>query len=138
MSKLHKKTLKTGVGKNVEHDSAAKQVTGEATYVDDRLEYPNQLHVYIGTSTQAHAKITKLDTSPCYDFSGVACVITQQNIPGDIDIGAILPETLYLQTVKSNIMDNPFLQSPQIQSIRREKQHKLLLLSINLFTSAGR
>ena len=91
MSKLHKKTLKTGVGKNVEHDSVAKQVTGEATYVDDRLEYPNQLHVYIGTSTQAHAKITKLDTSPCYDFAGVACVITQQDIPGDIDIGAILP-----------------------------------------------
>ncbi|MCG7488467.1 xanthine dehydrogenase molybdopterin binding subunit [Vibrio sp. Of14-4] len=91
MSKLHKKTLKTGVGKSVEHDSAAKQVTGEATYVDDRLEYPNQLHVYIGTSTQAHAKITKLDTSSCYNFAGVACVITQKNIPGDIDIGAILP-----------------------------------------------
>ncbi len=91
MSKSRKQTLKTGIGKSVEHDSARKQVTGDAIYVDDQIEYPNQLHVYIGTSTHAHANITKLDVSPCYDLAGVACVITHQSIPGNIDIGAILP-----------------------------------------------
>ena len=51
-------SIKTGVGKNVKHDSAGIQVTGEAIYVDDRLEYPNQLHVYVRMSDVAHANIT--------------------------------------------------------------------------------
>ncbi|OLQ73292.1 xanthine dehydrogenase molybdopterin binding subunit [Photobacterium proteolyticum] len=86
-----KRDLKTGVGKSVKHDSASKQVTGEAVYIDDRLEFPNQLHVYARLSTQAHAVITKLDVSPCYEFDGVAIAITSKDIPGQLDIGAILP-----------------------------------------------
>ncbi|UIP29126.1 xanthine dehydrogenase molybdopterin binding subunit [Photobacterium sp. TLY01] len=83
--------LTSGVGKSVKHDSAAKQVTGEAIYIDDRLEFPNQLHVYARTSTYAHAKITKLDVSPCYAFEGVAIAITSKDVPGQLDIGAVLP-----------------------------------------------
>lgn len=86
-----KQNLKTGVGKSVRHDSAAKQVTGEALYIDDRLEFPNQLHVYARLSTQAHAKITRLDVSPCYEFEGVIKVITSKDVPGQLDIGAVLP-----------------------------------------------
>ncbi|SEF92257.1 xanthine dehydrogenase molybdopterin binding subunit [Vibrio hangzhouensis] len=91
MVAIVKQDLKTGVGKSVKHDSAAKQVTGEAVYIDDRLEFPNQLHVYTLLSTQAHARITKLDVTPCYDFEGVAIAITSQDVPGQLDIGAILP-----------------------------------------------
>ncbi|MFA0725073.1 xanthine dehydrogenase molybdopterin binding subunit, partial [Vibrio sp. 10N.222.49.E5] len=64
MVTIAKQDLKTGVGKSVKHDSAAKQVTGEAVYIDDRLEFPNQLHVYARLSTQAHGNITKIDLSP--------------------------------------------------------------------------
>lgn len=91
MVAIVKQDLKTGVGKSVKHDSAPKQVTGEAVYIDDRLEFPNQLHVYARLSTQAHAKITKLDVSPCYAFEGVAIAITHEDVPGQLDIGAILP-----------------------------------------------
>ncbi|MDO6708675.1 xanthine dehydrogenase molybdopterin binding subunit [Photobacterium sp. 1_MG-2023] len=83
--------LTTGVGKSVKHDSATKQVTGEAIYIDDRLEFPNQLHVYARTSTYAHAKINKLDVSPCYAFEGVAIAITSKDVPGQLDIGPVLP-----------------------------------------------
>ncbi|MBL4831486.1 MAG: xanthine dehydrogenase molybdopterin binding subunit [Aliivibrio sp.] len=91
MVALTKKDLTTGVGKSVKHDSAAKQVTGEAVYIDDRLEFPNQLHLYARLSTFAHAKITKIDVSPCYEFEGVALAITSKDVPGQLDIGAILP-----------------------------------------------
>lgn len=91
MVAIVKQDLKTGVGKSVKHDSAAKQVTGEAVYIDDRLEFPNQLHVYALLSTQAHARITRLDVTPCYEFDGVAIAITAQDVPGQLDIGAILP-----------------------------------------------
>ncbi|UJF19389.1 xanthine dehydrogenase molybdopterin binding subunit [Vibrio sp. SS-MA-C1-2] len=91
MLKIANKDLKTGVGKSVKHDSAPKQVTGEAVYIDDRLEFPNQLHVYARLSTQAHAKITKIDLRPCYQFEGVTIAITSEDIPGQLDIGAIAP-----------------------------------------------
>ncbi|MEZ8824618.1 xanthine dehydrogenase molybdopterin binding subunit [Vibrio amylolyticus] len=91
MLAIVKQDLKTGVGKSVKHDSAPMQVTGEAQYIDDRLEFPNQLHVYARLSTQAHAKITKIDVSPCYEFDGVSIAITADDVPGQLDIGAILP-----------------------------------------------
>ncbi|KEA62198.1 Xanthine dehydrogenase, molybdenum binding subunit [Marinobacterium lacunae] len=91
MLELVKQDLTTGVGRSVKHESAAKQVSGEAVYVDDRLEFPNQLHVYARMSDKAHARITKLDVSPCYDFPGVAIAITAKDVPGQLDIGAVLP-----------------------------------------------
>ncbi|MFT5720160.1 MAG: xanthine dehydrogenase large subunit [Motiliproteus sp.] len=88
---LAKQGLQTGVGRSVKHESAAKQVSGEAVYVDDRPEFPNQLHVYARLSECAHGRITRLDVRPCYAFPGVALVITAQDVPGQLDIGAILP-----------------------------------------------
>lgn len=91
MMEYVKQNLQTGVGKNVPHDSAALQVAGSAQYIDDRLEFPNQLHLYARMSDRAHARITKLDVSPCYEIEGVTLVITAQDVPGELDIGPILP-----------------------------------------------
>ena len=109
MVAIAKKDLKTGVGKSVKHDSAAKQVTGEAVYIDDRLEFPNQLHVYARLSTQAHANITKIDVSPCYEFEGVAIVIQAEDVPGQLDIGAILPGDPLLADGKVEYYGQPVL-----------------------------
>lgn len=86
-----KQSLTTGVGRKIPHESAARHVSGEALYVDDQLEYPNQLHLYARLSEQAHATITHIDTTPCYKIPGVRCVITAQDIPGQLDIGAVFP-----------------------------------------------
>ncbi|SEQ03484.1 xanthine dehydrogenase, molybdenum binding subunit apoprotein [Amphritea atlantica] len=91
MLELTKQDLNTGVGRSVKHESAAKQVSGEAIYIDDRLEFPNQLHIYARMSEKAHARITRIDTSPCYEFPGVAIAITAEDIPGIKDIGALKP-----------------------------------------------
>lgn len=88
---LAQQNLKTGVGRSVKHESAAKHVSGEAIYIDDRLEFPNQLHVYARMSEKAHARITRIDTSPCYAFPGVAIAITAKDIPGIVDIGPLKP-----------------------------------------------
>ncbi|MFS1877357.1 xanthine dehydrogenase molybdopterin binding subunit [Enterovibrio norvegicus] len=91
MSAQAKQDLATGVGKSVKHESAEKQVSGEALYIDDRGEFPNQLHVYALMSPHAHATITHLDVSPCYGIDGVHTVLTAEDIPGELDIGPILP-----------------------------------------------
>lgn len=91
LAELFARDLTTGVGRSVKHDSAAKHVSGEAQYIDDRLEFPNQLHVYARLSDRAHARIIRIDTTPCYAFEGVRIAITHQDIPGLKDIGPLLP-----------------------------------------------
>lgn len=91
MATLFAQGLNTGVGRSVKHDSADKHVTGEAIYIDDRLEFPNQLHVYARLSDRAHARILSIDTAPCYAIEGVRIAITHEDIPGLKDIGPLLP-----------------------------------------------
>ena len=91
LAELFAQGLTSGVGRSVKHDSADKHVTGEAIYVDDRLEFPNQLHLYARLSDRAHARILCVDTAPCLAFPGVRLVITHADIPGLKDIGPLLP-----------------------------------------------
>ena len=91
LAALFAQGLTTGVGRSVKHDSADKHVTGEAIYIDDRLEFPNQLHVYARLSDRAHARVISIDTAPCYAIEGVRIAITHEDIPGLKDIGPLLP-----------------------------------------------
>ncbi|WP_313306869.1 xanthine dehydrogenase molybdopterin binding subunit [Stutzerimonas balearica] len=101
--------LVTGVGKSVKHDSAPKHVSGEAVYVDDRLEFPNQLHVYARMSERAHARIVRIDTAPCYQIPGVAIAITAKDVPGQLDIGAVMPGDPLLADGKVEFIGQPVL-----------------------------
>ncbi|MBI6816643.1 xanthine dehydrogenase molybdopterin binding subunit [Pseudomonas syringae] len=101
--------LNTGVGRSVKHDSADKHVSGEAVYIDDRLEFPNQLHVYARLSDRAHARIISIDTTPCYAFEGVRIAITHQDIPGLKDIGPLLPGDPLLAIDKVEFVGQPVL-----------------------------
>jgi len=101
--------LVTGVGKSVKHDSAPKHVSGEAVYVDDRLEFPNQLHVYTRMSERAHARIVSIDTAPCYQIPGVAIAITAKDVPGQLDIGAVMPGDPLLADGKVEFIGQPVI-----------------------------
>ncbi|REG86545.1 xanthine dehydrogenase molybdopterin binding subunit [Marinomonas pollencensis] len=90
LERLFKANLKSGVGRGIKHESGDKHVSGEAQYIDDKLEFPNQLHVYVHTSEYAHAKILNIDTSACLSMPGVVRVITAQDVPGELDVGPIL------------------------------------------------
>ncbi len=90
LAELFRADITTGVGKSVKHESADKHVSGEAAYVDDRLEFPNQLHVYARMSDRAHARIISIDTAPCYAIPGVAIAITSKDVPGQLDIGPVV------------------------------------------------
>src|SRR3990167_2140004 len=90
LSELFRADITTGVGRSVKHESADKHVSGEAVYVDDRLEFPNQLHVYARMSDRAHARIVRIDTAPCYAIPGVAIAITSKDVPGQLDIGPVV------------------------------------------------
>ncbi|MUT70534.1 xanthine dehydrogenase molybdopterin binding subunit [Stutzerimonas frequens] len=106
---LFTQDLVTGVGRSVKHDSAPKHVSGEAVYVDDRLEFPNQLHVYARMSERAHARIVRIDTAPCYQIPGVAIAITANDVPGQLDIGAVMPGDPLLADGKVEFIGQPVI-----------------------------
>lgn len=109
MVALFQQDLTTGVGRSVKHDSAEKHVSGEAIYIDDRLEFPNQLHVYARLSDRAHARIVRVDVSPCYAFEGVRIAITHEDIPGLKDIGPLLPGDPLLAIDKVEFVGQPVI-----------------------------
>ncbi|OCX92137.1 MAG: xanthine dehydrogenase molybdopterin binding subunit [Pseudomonas sp. CO183] len=106
---LFTQDLVTGVGRSVKHDSAPKHVSGEAVYVDDRLEFPNQLHIYARMSERAHARIVRIDTAPCYQIPGMAIAITSKDVPGQLDIGAVLPGDPLLADGKVEYIGQPVI-----------------------------
>jgi xanthine dehydrogenase large subunit len=75
-----------GVGEARSHDSARKHVTGVALYIDDIPEPPGTLHVQIGMSTRAHARITAMDLAAVRASPGVIAVLTADDVPGDNDV----------------------------------------------------
>ncbi|QLE97911.1 xanthine dehydrogenase molybdopterin binding subunit [Neptunomonas phycophila] len=108
MLERFKQDLKTGVGKKIPHESAERHVTGEATYVDDRLGFTNQLHIYALMSPHAHAEITHMDLSGCYQ-PGVACVLTAKDVPGQLDIGPVFPGDPLLADGKVEFLGQPVI-----------------------------
>lgn len=80
---------KNKIGTGVKHDSAISHVMGTATYVDDMLKPQNTLHLAIGKSTHAHARIVHMDLSAVWAADGVVDVITFQDLPAKTDIGPV-------------------------------------------------
>lgn len=68
------------------HDSAAKQVSGQALYTDDIAEPQGTLHACLGGSNFAHGRITSMDLSAVRAAPGVVDVLTSADIPGRNDI----------------------------------------------------
>jgi xanthine dehydrogenase large subunit len=84
-----KKTSTGQTGRSMAHESAEKHVTGKAVYVDDMPDLPNQLHIAVGGSTYAHAKIKSIDLTSVRETLGVVDVITVHDVPGHVDIGPV-------------------------------------------------
>ena len=78
-------------GQTVPHESAAAHVSGAAVYIDDLAAPEGCLHAYVGLSTIAHGRVTRLDLDAVRSAPGVVDVIGRDDIPGHRDIGPIFP-----------------------------------------------
>lgn len=81
--------IKGAVYKGLAHDSAAKQVAGEAAYIDDIAEPKDMLMLYVAQSEKAHARLLNLDVSAVRTAPGVAAVLTAEDVPGINDASPI-------------------------------------------------
>ncbi|GHE82935.1 xanthine dehydrogenase molybdopterin binding subunit [Thalassotalea profundi] len=96
-----------GVGRSKKHESADKQVAGEAIYVDDRSPLRGELYAAVGQSEHAHANIVAMDLSKVKTAEGVLAVITVEDVPGHTDIGPVFPGDPVLALGKVEYIGQP-------------------------------
>ena len=75
-----------GVHRPQRHDSGHKHVSGTAAYIDDLPEPQGLLHVYLGISSVAHARIRDMNLEAVRAAEGVVLVLTAEDIPGVNDV----------------------------------------------------
>jgi xanthine dehydrogenase large subunit len=80
------------VGAAIPHDSGHLHVNGAAIYTDDIAEPRDLLHVAVGMSSKAHARITKIDLNDVLQAPGVVAVITAADIPGENNCGPVIAD----------------------------------------------
>jgi xanthine dehydrogenase large subunit len=80
------------VGKPLPHDSAHLHVSGRAAYTDDLPEPRDLLHLAVGMSTVAHARVRNLDLSEVVAADGVVDTCTAADIPGENNYGSIIKD----------------------------------------------
>ncbi|MGI9271786.1 MAG: xanthine dehydrogenase molybdopterin binding subunit [Woeseiaceae bacterium] len=78
------------VGQALAHDSAHLHVSGTAAYTDDLPEPRDLLHVAVGMSTKAHARIRTIDLTDVSAADGVAATCVAAEIPGENNCGPIV------------------------------------------------
>ena len=71
------------------HDSAARQVRGDAVYIDDIREPEGTLHVAPGGAPVAHGRVKRLGLDAVRTAPGVVKVLTAADIPGKNDCSPI-------------------------------------------------
>ncbi|MGI9236292.1 MAG: xanthine dehydrogenase molybdopterin binding subunit, partial [Woeseiaceae bacterium] len=80
------------VGKALPHDSAHLHVTGRAAYTDDIPEPKGLLHLAVGMSEKAHARIKSIDLDEVVSSPGVVDVCAAADITGENNYGPIVKD----------------------------------------------
>jgi xanthine dehydrogenase large subunit len=78
------------VGRPLAHDSARLHVSGTAAYTDDLPEPRDLLHLAVGMSSKAHARIQGIDFTRVLAAEGVTDICTARDIPGENNCGPIV------------------------------------------------
>ena len=80
------------VGKALPHDSAHLHVAGTAAYTDDLPEPRDLLHLAVGMSQVAHARLLAADLDGVLASEGVVDVCTAGDIVGENNYGSIVKD----------------------------------------------
>ncbi|XP_012939897.1 xanthine dehydrogenase/oxidase [Aplysia californica] len=90
------------VGRPLHHRSALQQSTGQALFVDDLPPAADELHMYLVTSTRAHAKILSVDPSAALRSPGVVDYIGAADVPGENKLSYVMDHVFAQDKVTSH------------------------------------
>lgn len=89
-SELMNSSTPERVGVSFLHESADLHVTGAATYTDDIPELQGTVHVALGLSQKAHARLLNVNLDAVRQAPGVIAVLTVADIPAENNCGPII------------------------------------------------
>ena len=82
-------------------------VRGESLFIDDIAVKQNTIYALVFDSPKAHGKIKHLKTSKAEKVEGVIKIITYSDIPGENQIGGILPDEPLLAESEVHYIGQP-------------------------------
>lgn len=88
---------------------APGHVTGRSVYVDDIPAMEGLLFVKVFDSPVAHGKIKKLDHSAAEQMEGIVRIFSYKDIPGENQIGGIIPDEPFLAGHEVHYCGQPVL-----------------------------
>jgi xanthine dehydrogenase large subunit len=88
---------------------APNHVTGKSVYVDDIPGMEGMLFLKIFDATIAHGKIKSIDYSETAQQEGVVKIFSYKDVPGENQIGGIIPDEPLLADTEVHFMGQPIL-----------------------------
>ena len=88
---------------------AAVHVTGKSIYVDDIPVMEGMLFLKIFDSPVAHGKIKSIDFSEAEQTEGVVKIFSYKDIPGENQVGGIIPDEQLLADGEVHFCGQPIL-----------------------------
>lgn len=87
-----KSQVEASLKQSVKNIDSYTHVRGESLYVDDINIRQGTFHAVVFDSPKAHGKIKSIDYSEAEALEGVKRIFTYKDIPGDNQIGGIIPD----------------------------------------------
>ncbi len=103
-------------------------VTGRSVYIDDIPVRQDTLYAVVFDAPVAHAQLLSVDTSEAEAYPGVAAVLTYRDIPGENQIGGIIPDETLLAEDEILFQGEPLaIVVAESEAIAREARKKIKL-----------
>ena len=109
---------------------AANHVTGRSIYVDDIPVMEGMLFVKVFDSPIAHGKITRLDFSTAAEIEGIVKIFSYKDIPGENQIGGIIPDEPLLADTEVHYRGQPVLLIAAENEDAAEEAFKEIIIEI--------
>ncbi len=84
-----------------------QHVRGESKFVDDLFNPEGLLHGYVYYSPIAHGKILNINLKKALKYPGIRGVFTEKDIPGENQIGGIVPDEVLLAGSEVDFIGQP-------------------------------
>jgi len=103
-----------------------RHVKGESQFVDDILVPEGLLYAAVSSSEVAHGEIINIDISEALKVEGVKIILTAKDIPGENQIGGIIPDEELFASDKVDFIGQPIaVVIAETQLIAQEAARKI-------------
>ena len=111
----------------MQNTDSRHHVSGKSVYVDDIPVMKGTLHGKVFASPIAHGVVTRMDIAAATAYPGVAGVFTAKDIPGDNQIGGIIPDEVLFADEKVEFNGQPLAFVVAVDELTARKAAALSL-----------